>query len=589
MARPSAGIGHFEMDAFGAWNWQYNILLTGGEKPQHIAVDYSQANPVLYVTPAAAVQNHLYAIVDSGATTYSQTTVATAPATQMFRGVAMAPTVPGAPVFTVQPQGQTNNYGDNVTFGPVAASGANPNGFTWRHSGTNLLDGPTGTGSVISGATSNTLTISGIGIADRGCYYAVAQNNGPNPATSDCAFLELIGSCINPKPLPATLCAGSTANFIGGTAGCPQPVGTPSWTWNAGFGDIPVNDGPGPSGFSTVSGATTTSLTIANVQDGDAGLYKLTVIDGLSQPSVAGAALVVADPPSFVFQPVNQTKVGGQTASFEVVASGNALTYVWKKNASPINDGPTGNGSTIAGAHTATLWITNVVGQDVGTYTCTVSNVCGTALTSDPATLTVGYAPVITVPPVSLIVTAGQTAVFTATVTGTETINYSWKHNADPIGDDGHYSGTGTPTLTVNNVQVADAQSYTITAVNDYGTASATAVLRFVLAEPQPSGIPGLVIYEPFNYPTADYVQNAAVNSWQDFISTWNQVTGEPAWWERLGQGASTVRDSGIPVWPGIDCINDREWYWSSAPNNNHLKFGGIHQSNGAAVLLLRF
>ena len=44
-----------------------------------------------------------------------------------------------------------------------------------------------------------------------------------------------------------------------------------------------------------------------------------------------------------------------------------------------------------------------------------------------------------------------------------------------------------------------------------------------------------------------------------------------------------------MPYWPGIDCSNDREWYWSSAPNNNHLRFGGIHQSSGAAYFSFVF
>ncbi len=128
-----------------------------------------------------------------------------------------------------------------------------------------------------------------------------------------------------------------------------------------------------------------------------------------------------------------------------------------------------------------------MVGQDVGTYTCTVSNVCSAA-TSDPALLTVGYLPVFTnPPPVSLITTAGVTAVLTGQASGTAPITYSWKHNGTALVNDGvHIFNADTETLTITDVQVADAGTYTVTANNDYGTANASTELFFVLAPPEP-------------------------------------------------------------------------------------------------------
>jgi hypothetical protein len=592
------GIGHFHYDG-SSWVWDYNVQLSSGTlKPQHIAVDYSNpAIPILYVTPTAGSANSLFAIVDSGSGTYSQSTVATAPSGQAFRGLTMAPTAPATPVWVTPPTGQTNFYGATVSFGPVAATGANPNGYTWTRYGTNLVDGPTRPGgAVISGANSNILTVAGIAFDDQTFYYAVAHNNGPSSATSSGAYLRLLGSCINPNLTPATLCAGSTAHFNGGTSGCLPPLQI-SWSWNAGFGDYAVNDGPGFSGSSTISGSGTANLTIANVQVGDAGTYTLRVIDGNSDPSVSSAALVVADPISISGQPANQTKVAGQTATFTVTVPGAATVYQWKKNGSAISDGTTPTGSTRGGTHTATLGITNVQGGDEGTYICTVSNVCGTALDSDPATLTVGYPPVFTNPPVSLMATAGLTATLIGQASGTATITYSWKHNADALSNDGHYSGTDTDTLGIDNVQAVDAQTYTVTAVNDYGSASASAVVKVVIAQPKSHTVPGLVIYEPFNYPVQAYpgfpAPSGWINSWQDVISAWNEVTGQAAFWERNSQAYCTIENStygndalinsGKYPWGGINCSVTTDWYWSSAPNNNHLNFGGIDQTNGSA------
>ncbi len=595
------GVQRFDWNG-SAYVYQYTILMSGSLKPQHLTADYSGATPVIYAvnTTGASLQK----LVDNGpaATDATVTVLATPAGGNLFRGVALAPRQPAAPVFATPPQGQTNEYGASVSFGPVAATGANPNGFTWMRYGTNLIDGATAGGSVISGSTSNTLTVSGIGLADRTFYYAVAHNNGTATTPSSGAFLELIGSCINPKPLPATLCAGSTAHFSGGTSGCQLPLQGISWTYNGGFGEIPVNDGPGFSSFSTISGATTTSLAIANVQDGDAGVYKLTVIDAVGNPSVASAALTVADSPGFTQQPASQSKLAGQTANFTVVASGNALSYYWKKDTNPINDGATGNGSTRAGTHTATLWITNVVGQDVGSYTCMASNVCSTA-TSDPAPLTVGFPVVFTNPPAAVLIsTGGLTAVLTGQASGTPTIAYSWKFNGTPLVNDGvHIFGADTDTLTIANVQIADAGTYTLTGNNDYNTAIASSELMFVYALPKPHTVPGLVIYESFDYPIQAYPGFPApagwINSWQNIISAWNEVTGQPAYWERLGGPYCTTESSttgggnlcatGQYPWKGIDCSATQDRYWSSAPNNNHLNFGGVDQTNGAAYFSL--
>jgi len=38
-----------------------------------------------------------------------------------------------------------------------------------------------------------------------------------------------------------------------------------------------------------------------------------------------------------------------------------------------------------------------------------------------------------------------------------------------------------------------------------------------------------------------------------------------------------------------VDCSAQNQWYWSSAPNNNHLKFGGVNQTNGAAYFSFIF
>jgi len=162
------GIGHFHWDG-GSWQYDYNITLASSQKAQHLAVDYSvPSSPILYVTPTAATANNLYKITDPGpgGANAVQTTIGTAAAGCAFRGVAMAPAQPALPAFTTQPVGTTNNYGSTATFGPVDATGTNPNAWTWLKGNVPLANGPTGNGSTVSGATSTTLAIANIAILD---------------------------------------------------------------------------------------------------------------------------------------------------------------------------------------------------------------------------------------------------------------------------------------------------------------------------------------------------------------------------------------------------------------------------------------
>src|SRR5207248_2040998 len=130
--------------------------------------------------------------------------------------------------------------------------------------------------------------------------------------------------------------------------------------------------------------------------------------------------------PVITTQPVNQTVITGQAATFSVVASGTApMSYQWQKN-----------GASIAGATSASYTTPATTTSDSGsTFKVVVSNGAGTA-TSNAATLTVNTAPVaptITTQPANQTVTTGQTATFTVTATGTAPLSYQWQKNGANI------------------------------------------------------------------------------------------------------------------------------------------------------------
>lgn len=98
---------------------------------------------------------------------------------------------PGSPVITNQPVSGTVAPGGNINF-TVGVS--NPTGvsYQWQFNNANLVNG----GSV-SGATSQTLTITGASASDVGHYRALISN-GSGSVYSQTAALALLGLTINP-------------------------------------------------------------------------------------------------------------------------------------------------------------------------------------------------------------------------------------------------------------------------------------------------------------------------------------------------------------------------------------------------------
>lgn len=88
--------------------------------------------------------------------------------------------------------------------------------------------------------------------------------------------------------------------------------------------------------------------------------------------------------PEIATQPQSVAVCPGNSASFTVTltATGTELSYQWEKNGVAINNGVTGTGSTISGATSATLVISNITAADNGVYRCTVTNQGGAAFSN---------------------------------------------------------------------------------------------------------------------------------------------------------------------------------------------------------------
>lgn len=160
----------------------------------------------------------------------------------------------------------------------------------------------------------------------------------------------------------------------------------------------------------------------------------------------------------------------GKSVTLSVNASGTSpFTYQWKKD-----------GTNLSGATASTYKITSAQGVNSGNYTVVVSNPAGST-TSDIGTLIVNDL-TFTTQPLSQPVFAGATVTLVSAVIGTPAPTYQWQKNGVNI------SGANGLTLTISNVQLADAGSYALVATNSGGSVTSR-FARLVVLLAQPNAI----------------------------------------------------------------------------------------------------
>lgn len=188
--------------------------------------------------------------------------------------------------------------------------------------------------------------------------------------------------------------------------------------------------------------------------------------DSLSADDRAGAAAGYGAPsggggtaPTIVAVNFSPTATVGATVQFTVSVTGTSpFTYQWFKNT-----------VAIPGATGVTLTLLNVQTSDSGNYTVTVTNSVSSA-TSTPATLTVtSTTPVVLTQPANQTVTVGGSASFSVTASGNGTLTYQWYRNLVLI------PGATASTLSLTNIQLSQAGSYTVVVSNGGGSTTSNA------------------------------------------------------------------------------------------------------------------
>jgi hypothetical protein len=168
-------------------------------------------------------------------------------------------------------------------------------------------------------------------------------------------------------------------------------------------------------------------------------------------------------PPVITNQPKSLAVTNGSTATISVAASGaTPLMYQWFKDS-----------QTLTNANSNPLSLTNVQPTDSGAYSVLVSNVAGSAVSSN-AVLTVAPV-VITSPPTNIITGVGYNVSLQAKAQAIGPVSYQWQKDGNPL-----LAATNS-NLTLSNVQPADAGNYTLIASNNLATATSSVATVTVL------------------------------------------------------------------------------------------------------------
>ncbi len=335
-------------------------------------------------------------------------------------------------VITASPLAATVCEGDAHTF-TVSATG---DGLTyqWRKDAT-----------PIAGATTGSYTIASAVAADSGAYDCVVTGSCTTETSAAATFTAEVAAVITVDPIGATPCVGTPIN-LSVTATGTAPL---AYQWR--------RDGV------AIAGATTSSYTIAFAGLANSGSYTCVVTNNCAAP-VSGAAVVnVLEPVSISGSPASATVCEGDANTFTVTASGDGLSYQWRKD-----------GAAIGGATGASYTIASAVAADSGSYDCVVTGSCNTE-TSGGATFTAEVAATITLEPLGSTPCVGDSLTLNILASGTPPLAYQWRKDGVDV------AGEVSATLSLGAAEVSDTASYTCFVSNGCGSdvsASAVVVVR---------------------------------------------------------------------------------------------------------------
>ena len=355
-----------------------------------------------------------------------------------------------------------------------------------------------------------------------------------------------VGPSITSQPQPASRCAGTSVTFSVTATG--DPAVQYQWFREA----------------AAISGATSNSYTLANVQSGDDGVdFRCRVSNVAGSVFSAWARLTVLQPvvvnsatytgPSGTPTPWPQLAYlcEGTTISLTVNASGPGLNYLWQRLS------PSGTFTTLASGPAVTSISYTVTSADVtGPYVpsllCSATGTCG-GVSNLGMHFYVYRRPTITQHPQSATTSVGSPVTFT--VAGSNIEDYQWQRNGASI------SGATGSSYTLSNPILADS-----------GASFRCRVTNGTCAEVD-SNAAVLTVLQPFGPPTGLAGCNSCGTCATGAVTlTWNPVSGATHYQVYRRTTNAPTGSTTISAWITATTFQDttaspgvRYYYWVKA------------------------
>ncbi|MDB6057456.1 MAG: Extracellular serine protease precursor [Verrucomicrobiales bacterium] len=205
-----------------------------------------------------------------------------------------------AAFITSNPSSLTLNAGQTANFSG-SATGSGSVSYQWKKGASALSNGSQTGGSVVTGATTANLTVTGVTYQDEGAYTLTATGTYGAAAATTAANLTVSDPPVISSPVAASTIsanAGTVVNLSVVSTGRP---GTYQWK----KGGVNLANGAFDNA-ATVTGSQTANLTLANIRAADAGAYTAAQKNSDGSATSSATTLVVNDPVISV-QPDNST------------------------------------------------------------------------------------------------------------------------------------------------------------------------------------------------------------------------------------------------------------------------------------------
>jgi lysophospholipase L1-like esterase len=377
---------------------------------------------------------------------------------------------PPDPGIATGPVSQTTFTARTVSFS-VTAAGTAPFSYQWQAGVagvyTNLANGPAD-GAMISGATSNVLTLANVTIGQALEYVVIVTNS--------------VGS-ITSAPATLTVATNGQNFVVNGSFEEVNPSVT-SDTYTVNFGTLPDN---------VATGWTMGTSAVNNGYDGIAAatgrLSNKAIEDGTNAVFIQGSGYiyqaVTLPAGTYILQFYAMGRAGADGVNLIAVTLGN---QAW--TATPANTEQTSLSNwtlysysfTVATAGTYTLEFTGTLPYGAsGDHTTYIDKVSIMAATVIPPAIISEPSPV-------QMVYAGQNAQFTVQASGVPNPSYQWQVGTNGIyvnlTNGGSISGATNATLSISNVSPADPTNFMVSVFNSGGTTNSTSATLTVLPLP---------------------------------------------------------------------------------------------------------